>query len=248
MEWHNNTFKHNVTQIVWDHNVHIAKNISLPDSTSTTTDSHSSGHLRVLNTASYVPLNITYSEDSKIRLPPLEIQKRTYLRELINLSVHEWSVYYRSTTIALIAICFLFMILWMKAKFPLFYKIYLLKYYNNEENDKKLTLWKKFKLALYTIYSKNHINSLIYMFIIGLTAVTSNLDIIYCFLLLAMANLDATLKNIIHAISLKYKQIILTLVLSFIIVWTISTIGFVFFNSHFDSIFQGVCILIYLGS
>ncbi len=192
----------------------------------------------------YVPLNITVYSDSMIRLPPQDNQRRAYLRELIKLSVSEWNIYYKSTTIALIVICFIFMVIWMKAKFRLFYRISLMKYFKNEEkHEDELSMTMKIKIGLYTIYNKNHINSLIYMFIIGLVAVTTDLDVIYSFILLAMANLDETLKNIINAIILKYKQLFLTILLSFIIVWSNSTIGFFFFNSHFDSIFEGVNII-----
>ena len=70
-----------------------------------------------------------------------------------------------------------------------------------------------------------------------------SLDVLYCFLLLAMMNLDSTLLNILNAIKLKYKHFLLTLILSFVIVWCISNIGFFFLNKDFNADFQGVFIL-----
>jgi hypothetical protein len=170
--------------------------------------------------------------------------RRVYIKDLIVHSISIWQVYYHFLTVALIILCFFFIVCWFIAKFPLYFRVAKRRFIdeNKIKDTNQLTIMDKINIAIsYTIVDKDHINSLIWMFIIGILAVTINYgDTIYSFLLLTLLNLDPTLNNIIKAIQLKGKEILLTLITACLIIWAITTIGFFYATEDFKAELDGV--------
>jgi hypothetical protein len=173
-------------------------------------------------------------------------ERRHHINELINHSEDHWGLYYRSVTIALVILSYIFIMSWLLAKLPLYYRIAKKKYMNkyNIEDAKALTSWNKAYIVIFwAVIGKDHINSLLWMFLTGLLAITANVaGFLYSFMLLAIMNLDSTLKNIIKAIKLKYKELILTIILAFLIIWVLTNIGFFFLHEHFAATIDEVII------
>jgi hypothetical protein len=77
--------------------------------------------------------------------------------------------------------------------------------------------------------------TLIYEFIFSLIgAIMKRGEITYAFLLLPIIDLNNILKNIIVSIRLRYKEVALTFLLAFIIMYLFSNMAYFFFNQDFS--------------
>ena len=121
---------------------------------------------------------------------------------------------------------------------PLYYKIDRLKYIeeNNIQHKKHLTFGQKlYIIIVMTIYDRDYISTLIYEFGFSLIgAIMKRGEIVYAFLLLPIIDLNNILKNIIVSIKLRYKEVCLTFLLAFIIMYVFSNIAYFFFNQDFS--------------
>ena len=126
---------------------------------------------------------------------------------------------------------------------PLYYRLDKIKYMETHKitDKKQLTTMNKIQIALYdTIYVRNYITTLIFLFIVSLIgAILTRGEIAYPFLLLAIVNLNPTLKNIVLGIKMKYLELILTYLLAIIIMFVFSNLGFYFFNDDFNDTMGG---------
>jgi hypothetical protein len=195
---------------------------------------------------------LEHNNSTKIYDIPAFEERRHIISELVAHSEDTWGVYYRSITLAMIALAFIFIVSWIIAKLPLYYRIAKKKYMNkfNIKSAKILTYWDKaYIIVFWTIIGKDHINSLIWMFVVGVISVAVEIaGCFYPFLLLSIMNLDMTLKNIIKAIKLKYKELLFTFIYCFLIIWAITTLGFFFLHEDFDSTIDEVNILLTPGT
>ena len=103
--------------------------------------------------------------------------------------------------------------------------------------EEDLTVLNKMYISIVqTILQRDYINSLIYMFIISLIgAIMKRGEIVYAFILLAIIDLNKTLKGIALSIKEKGSDLIAAFLLLVAIVYFYSNVGFFFFNDHFEA-------------
>ena len=192
-------------------------------------------------------------EDERRRLRMLSVDRNkrdlgskevdALITSIINESIDEWAEYYNIITYIFVVINGFFISLWIVFRMPLYYRLDKIKYMETHKiTDKtQLTTLNKIRIALYdTIYVRDYITTLIYLFIVSLIgAILTRGEIAYPFLLLAIVNLNPTLKNIVLGIKLKYLELILTFLLAFIIMFVYSNLGFYFFNDNFNDTMGG---------
>ena len=171
---------------------------------------------------------------------------RRRLRNLINIeekfskaideSIKDWGNIYDLIDYIFCALNGILILSWIIVKLPLYYQLDSIKYCDeNNISQNNITFWTKIKVSLlYSIYNRGYINTLIYMFIVSLIGISlPRGEILYCFFLLAIVNLNPTLKGIAVSIKLKGIELFATLILLVILVYFYSNIGFFFFNKNY---------------
>jgi len=122
-------------------------------------------------------------------------------------------------------------------KMPLYYALDKYKYMeeNKIENEKDLSLWSKTIIIIFdSIIGRDYINSLLLMFIISLIGSLMNEgEIVYAFLLLAILNLNTTLKSIIASIKVRGPELGASFLLLIFLVYFYSNVGFFYLNDNF---------------
>ena len=190
-------------------------------------------------------LLFTLNGDTKITFEETEegsIKSRRINREKIqssiDKSIYNWGTIYDIICYLYVILNGLFIFAWIYFRMPLYYKIDRLKYIeeNNIQNKKNLTICQKiYIIVIMTIYDRDYILTLIYEFIFSLIgAIMKRGEIIYAFLLLPIIDLNNILKNIIVSIRLRYKEVALTFLLAFIIMYLFSNMAYFFFNQDFS--------------
>ena len=131
----------------------------------------------------------------------------------------------------------IFILSWVIVKMPLYYALDKYKYMeeNKIENEKDLSIWSKILIIIFdSIYGRDYINSLLFMFIISLIgSIMHEGEIVYAFLLLAILNLNTTLKSIIASIQAKGPEIGASFLLLIFLVYFYSNLGFFYLNDNF---------------
>ena len=190
-------------------------------------------------------LLFTLNGDTKITFEETEegsIKSRRINREKIqssiDKSIYNWGTIYDTICYFYVILNGVFIFSWIYFRMPLYYKIDRLKYIeeNNIQNKKNLRLYQKIYIILImTIYDRDYILTLIYEFIFSLIgAIMKRGEITYAFLLLPIIDLNNILKNIIVSIRLRYKEVALTFLLAFIIMYLFSNMAYFFFNQDFS--------------
>ena len=119
---------------------------------------------------------------------------------------------------------------------PLYYILDKYKYKEEYKvNENQLTFWNKSYIMMFgTIIGRDYITSLIYMFIISLIGtILKRGEIVYCFTLLAIIDLNKTLKGITMSIKLRGPELIASFLLLIFLVYFYSNIGFFYLNDNF---------------
>ena len=94
---------------------------------------------------------------------------------------------------------------------------------------------KLYIIIVMSIYNRNSISSLIYLFIVSIiSSIVKKIQIVFPFLLLSIVDLNTTLKNVIISIKLRHKEFILCFFLAFIFMYALSNIAYFYFNSDFE--------------
>jgi hypothetical protein len=129
----------------------------------------------------------------------------------IELSINDWGMVYDWISYIFCGINGIFILSWIIVKMPLYFKLDKYKYMeeNKIENENDLSVWRKILIVIFdSIYGRDYINSLLFMFIISLIGSIMNRgEIVYAFLLLAILNLNTTLKSIIASIREKGSEL-----------------------------------------
>jgi hypothetical protein len=170
----------------------------------------------------------------------LLLWERETIHNMTLVSIENHSNVYRPMTFVLIGINLFFIICYLIFKVPLYYEIELIKYTDHHKvNRNELSKWQKFKLAVSeAIIGRDHINTLLFITLSGILAVIlthGELEMFYSFMLMSIVNINPTLKNISVAVQLKFKELISTLMLTFILIYSYSSIGFYWFRSRFET-------------
>ena len=176
----------------------------------------------------------------------IEVNDSSRLRNLISIqqkfsnaideSIKNWGSIYNLIDYIYCALIGILIILWLIVKLPLYYQLDQIKYCDEKNiNINELNFWKKLEISLlYSVFYRGYITTLIFIFLISLVGVSLKRgEIVYCFFLLAIVNLNPTLKGIALSIYVKGPELLATLILLVILVYFYTNIGFFFFNSNY---------------
>ena len=179
----------------------------------------------------------TEPEDSSRRLLRSLIQIPSKITDALDESRNEWGFIYDLIIYVFCGINGIFILSWVIVKMPLYYALDKYKYMeeNKIENEKDLSIWSKILIIIFdSIYGRDYINSLLFMFIISLIgSIMHEGEIVYAFLLLAILNLNTTLKSIIASIQAKGPEIGASFLLLIFLVYFYSNLGFFYLNDNF---------------
>ncbi len=161
----------------------------------------------------------------------------SYITDAIDESISKYGLYYDCINYGFAALNALFIVSWVAVKMPLYYIFDKFQYMeeNKIQKEEDLTIINKIYISLLnTMIGRDYINSLLYMFIISLVGVIMKRgEIIYAFFLLAIVDLNQTLKGIAISIKAKGPDLLSSFVFLAFIVYFYTNIGFFFLNSHF---------------
>ena len=161
------------------------------------------------------------------------------ITDAVDVSINDWGFYYDIIIYAFCGINGIFILSWIIVKMPLYYKLDKYKYMekNKIENEKDLSFWRKTIIILLdSIIGRDYINSLLIMFIISLIgSIMRRGEIVYAFLLVAILDLNTTLKSIIASIKVKGPELGASFVLLIFLVYFYSNLGFFYLNDNFDA-------------
>ena len=158
------------------------------------------------------------------------------IEKRINFSINKWQLTYDILNYIYLVLNGVLIFLWIYFRLPLYYELDKIKYYEENSHKKVLNLKDKLYIILImAIYNRNYINSLIYLFVVTIfTSILKRGQIIFPFLLLAIIDLNQTLKNVILSIKLRGKEFFLCFFLAFIFMYGLANIAFFYFNSDFE--------------
>ena len=162
-----------------------------------------------------------------------------YVNEAIDKSINKYGYIYDCINYGFVALNGLFIVSWIAVKLPLYYVFDKFKYMEEKRisREEDLTFLSKLYISIvHTILERDYINSLIYMFIISLIgAIMKRGEIVYAFILLAIIDLNKTLKGIAVSIKEKGSDLVPSILLLAFIVYFYSNVGFFYFNEHYEA-------------
>ena len=165
------------------------------------------------------------------------IQIPSYITDAIDESISKYGVYYDFINYGFVVLNGIFIIFWVAVKMPLYYIFDKFQYMeeNKIQKEEDLTLLNKIYISFFnTMIGRDYINSLIYMFIVSLIgAIMKRGEIVYAFFLLAILDLNQTLKGIAISIKAKGPDLVSSFLFLVIIVNFFTNIGFFFLNDNF---------------
>ena len=169
-----------------------------------------------------------------------DAEEKQYISSLINDSIDKWSYYYNILAYLYCCLNGIFVLLWLIFRMPLYYRLDKIKFMEQHKIAKKsdLTIWNKIYIALYySVWVRDYITSLIYLFFVSLVgSIMVRGEPAYPFLLLAIMNLNSSLKTIIQSVKNNYRDLITNYVLMIIVMYFYSNLGFFFFNDDFNTV------------
>ena len=176
-------------------------------------------------------------DNSNRRLRILSLIKEKYTLA-IDKSLNKWDIFYDYSMIVFAFINLFFVLLWCFLNMPVYCKIDILKYCQENKKDKKdITLLNKIYIFTFlTLFKRNYINTLIYMFLISIVGVWIRQGIaIFSLNLLAIININETLKGIVVAIYMERGDVGSTLLLLIILVYLYTNLGFFLIQKDFTA-------------
>ena len=156
----------------------------------------------------------------------------------LNLSIDSWGDIYNYICYVFCSLNGILIFSWIAVKMPLYYMIDKFKFMEEMKlKENKLTFWNKTSIMIFdTIIGRGYITTLIYMFIISLIgAILERGEIIYAFILLAILDLNQTLKGITISIKLRGPELGASFLLLIFIVYFYSNVGFFYLNDNFKA-------------
>ena len=179
------------------------------------------------------------TEERRIRLLLRNlVQIPSKIVDAIEVSTDKWRNIYNYICYFFCGLNGILIVFWIAVKMPLYYLLDKYKYMEEEKiNENQLTFWNKASIMiLHTIIGRDYITSLLYMFIISfIGSIMSRGEIIYAFTLLAVLDLNQTLKGIAISIKLRGPELGASFLLLIFLVYFYSNIGFFYLNDNFEA-------------
>ena len=180
---------------------------------------------------------IEQAEERRIRLllrNLIEIPNK--ILDAISVSINKWGQIYNYINYIFCGLNGILIIFWIAVKMPLYYLLDKYKYKQEGKiKENQLTFWNKASIMILdTIIGRDYITSLLYMFIISfLGSIMKRGEIIYAFTLLAILDLNQTLKGIAISIKLRGPELGASFLLLIFLVYFYSNLGFFYLNDNF---------------
>ena len=191
----------------------------------------------------YKKIEPILESDERRRRRLFEYEKRklieipSYITDAIDESISKYGVYYDFINYGFVILNALFIISWVAVKMPLYYIFDKFQYMEEKkiQKEENLTLLNKIYISIFlTMIGRDYINSLLSMFIISLIgAIMKRGEIVYAFFLLAIIDLNPTLKGIAISIKSKGHELIASFLFLVFIVHFYTNVGFFFLNDNF---------------
>ena len=158
------------------------------------------------------------------------------IEKRINFSINKWKLINDILNYIYVVLNGFLIIIWIYFRLPLYYELEKIKFFQENTHKKTLNFRDKLYIILImAIYNRNSINSLIYLFLVSIfSSIYKRKEIIFPFLLLAIVDLNETLKNVILSIQYRCKEFFLCFFLSCIFMYSLSNVAFFYFNSDFE--------------
>ena len=179
--------------------------------------------------------NMSEINDDSYEVIKIRRNDRIGIENKINSSMNSWKNTFNILNYIYLILNGLLIFIWIYFRSPLYYELDKIKYIE-EIHKKTLTLKDKlYIIIVMTIYNRNYITSLIYEFIVSLiSSLIKRGEIIYPFILLAIVDLNVTLKNVILSIKLRHKEFTLCFFLAFVFMYGLSNIAFFYYNNDYE--------------
>ena len=165
------------------------------------------------------------------------IEIPSYITSAIDESISKYGLYYDFINYGFVTLNGLFIVSWIAVKMPLYFIFDKFQYMeeNKIQKEEDLTIINKIYISIInTMIGRDYINSLLYMFIISLIgAIMKRGEIIYAFFLLAIVDLNQTLKGIAISIKAKGPDLLSSFLFLVFIVYFYTNVGFFFLNDNF---------------
>ena len=165
------------------------------------------------------------------------IQNKIKIENIINNSIKEWNIIYDVINWVYLVLNGVFIVIWMRYKLPLYYRLDKVKYKDlfKKDKNKKLNIFEKIYVIInMCILGRNYISMLIYEFIVCIICIIiKNSEIFYGFFLLPIFYINKTLKSLVISIQLNFKQFCVTFSFTFMLIYIFTNIYYYFFNSDF---------------
>ena len=158
------------------------------------------------------------------------------IEKKINFSIKNWEDIYYILNFIYLILNGILIIIWLYFRLPLYYELDKIKYFEENNNKKILNIRDKlYIITIMTIYKRNYISTLIYEFIVSIIcSIIKKGEIFFPFFLLAIVDLNITLKNVIISIQLRHKEFTLCFFLAFIFIYALSNIAFFYYNDDYE--------------
>ena len=156
----------------------------------------------------------------------------------IEVSVNKWGEIYNYINYIFCGLNGILIFSWITVKMPLYYLLDKFKYIEERKiKENQLSFWNKTSIMIFdTLIGRDYITSLLYMFLISLIgSIMTRGEIIYAFVLLAILDLNQTLKGIAISIKLRGPELGASFLLLIFIVYFYSNIGFFYLNDNFQA-------------
>jgi len=167
------------------------------------------------------------------------IEIPSHISNAIDESISKYGLYYDFINYGFVILNGLFIFSWVAVKLPLYYIFDKFQYMeeNKIQKEENLTIINKIYISIFwTMIGRDYINSLLYMFLISLIgAIMKRGEIVYAFFLLAIIDLNPTLKGIAISIKSKGPELLASFLFLVFIVHFYTNVGFFFLNDNFEA-------------
>ena len=183
----------------------------------------------------YGDTRLTVTNDNSYDILKVRRNDKTGIQQRIDYSIDNWHKMYQILNIIYMLLNGILIFVWIYFRLPLYYELDKIKFFEENIHKKSLNFWDKLYIIIFmTIWNRNYISSIVYEFIISIICfILKKGEVIFPFLLLAIVDLNITLKNVILSIKHRHKEFTRAFFLAFIFMYAMSNLAFFFFNKDY---------------
>ena len=183
----------------------------------------------------YGDTRLSVTNDNAYDVIKIRRSDKNGIQQRIDYSIDKWHKMYQILNYIYMILNGVLIFIWIYFRLPLYYELDKIKYFEENIHKKSLNFWDKLYIIIFmTIWNRNYISSIVYEFIISIIcSILKKGEVIFPFLLLAIVDLNITLKNVILSIKHRHKEFTRAFFLAFIFMYAMSNLAFFFFNKDY---------------